>query len=159
MSGDWLHAWNEGAALWSAGMGRACWQGVLFILLVWAVCRFVPRLPAGARCWLWWLACLKLLLGLAWTTPPALPLLPSAPRAAEPPAAPLVLELPVPSESVAVVDRRSALLPDPQISFRTNRGRLAMPSAHTGREAGGAVTSLQDLRVLLFLMVVWLACI
>jgi probable HAF family extracellular repeat protein len=46
------------------GLFRACVSGGLFVLAVWAVCRFVPRLPAATRFWLWWLACAKLTLGL-----------------------------------------------------------------------------------------------
>ena len=45
-------------------LARASFQGGLFVILVWAVCRLFPRLPAALRCGLWWAACLKLLLGL-----------------------------------------------------------------------------------------------
>src|SRR5260370_9920694 len=69
---------------WAGGMGRALGHGTLFILGVGAICRLFPRLPAAARGWLWWLACLKLLLGLVWAAPPALPVLPAAPREAAP---------------------------------------------------------------------------
>lgn len=64
-------------ALAGASLGRACLQGTLFILVVWGVCRVFPRLPDAARCGLWWLACLKLLLGLVWGSPVLLPLLPA----------------------------------------------------------------------------------
>ena len=39
-------------------------QAALVIGLVWTVCRLVPRMPASVRSGLWWLASLKLLLGL-----------------------------------------------------------------------------------------------
>src|SRR5437667_10157188 len=68
---------------WAGGMGRALGHGTLFILGVWAICRLFPRLPAAVRGWLWWLACLKLLIGLVWAAPLALPVLP-APRKAAP---------------------------------------------------------------------------
>ena len=54
----------------------ALWGG-LFIFGVGAACRLAPRLPANARAWLWWLACLKLTFGLFWAAPLALPLLPA----------------------------------------------------------------------------------
>ena len=51
--------------LWRSG-----WQGALFIAAIWIFCRLAPALPATYRCWLWRLACLKMVLGLAaipWT--------------------------------------------------------------------------------------------
>ena len=72
----------DGSATLIGLIGRASLQGALAILAVWAVCRLFPRLPASLRCGLWWLACLKLVLGLVWTTPVPLPLLPPAERPA-----------------------------------------------------------------------------
>ena len=72
---------------------HACVGGGLFVAGVWAVCRLAPRLPANARGWLWWLACLKLVVDLAGVAPVPLPLLPAAPAPSSPlaakPAAPL----------------------------------------------------------------------
>jgi bla regulator protein BlaR1 len=59
-------------------LAQAAVMGTLFVLAVWLLCRLAPRLPAGLRCALWWLASLKLLLGLAWPAPLTLPLLPAA---------------------------------------------------------------------------------
>jgi Zn-dependent protease with chaperone function len=59
-------------------LGFAALQGALFILAVWVICRLAPRLPAGLRCTLWWLASLKLVVGLLWPAPLILPLLPAA---------------------------------------------------------------------------------
>ena len=70
---------NEWAGAWGSALGRACGQGGLCVLLVGAVCRLVPRLPAADRAWLWWLACLKLTVGLLCVAPVALPVLPHAP--------------------------------------------------------------------------------
>ncbi len=53
---------------------RASLQGGVFILLVWAACRFLP-LPASVRCTLWWLACLKLVVGFVCVDPLPLPVL------------------------------------------------------------------------------------
>jgi len=66
---------NEAAALWSAALWRACWQGGLTLLAVWLLCR-IPRLPAAWQGWLWRLAFLKLLLALVWAGQVALPVLP-----------------------------------------------------------------------------------
>jgi WD40 repeat protein len=62
-------------------MVRASWQGGLVLLLVWLAGRARPSLPAGARCWLWRLAYLKLLLAFFGPLPVAvsLPLLPAPP--------------------------------------------------------------------------------
>jgi len=75
---------NPFAASWLAALWRACWQGGLALLLVWAVCRAFHRLPARAKSWLWRLAYLKLLVAFLWTAPIALPLLPAGtPRPAQ----------------------------------------------------------------------------
>ncbi len=55
---------------------RACWQGTLLILCVGIVCRALRALPAHVRCWLWWLAAVKLLISLLWLDPIRLALLP-----------------------------------------------------------------------------------
>ncbi|NII56567.1 M56 family metallopeptidase [Luteibacter sp. SG786] len=52
-------------------------QAVLLAALVYAVCRLMPSLSAAARTALWWLLGAQLVLGLAWPTPIALPLLPA----------------------------------------------------------------------------------
>src|SRR5579862_9753289 len=65
----WLSGVNAVAAAWAQNISRSCWQGGLFILGVWIVCRLLPRLSARLRCDLWWLACLKLLVGSIWMTP------------------------------------------------------------------------------------------
>lgn len=50
-------------------LGKASLGGALLLIAIWCVCRALPRLPATARFWLWWLACAKLLLGLLILTP------------------------------------------------------------------------------------------
>ena len=52
-------------------------QSSLLVALVWALCRALPRLSANAHCWLWWLVALQLVIGLVWSSPVALPLLPA----------------------------------------------------------------------------------
>ncbi|MFL6587127.1 MAG: M56 family metallopeptidase [Luteimonas sp.] len=52
-------------------------QSTILVAVVWALCRLVPRLSAATRCWLWWLVALQLLVGLAWSSPMGLPVLPA----------------------------------------------------------------------------------
>ena len=60
-------------------LGRASVLGGAALLLVWALCRALPRLSPRVRCWLWRLAYLKLLVVLVWGAPLVeVPLLPAA---------------------------------------------------------------------------------
>ncbi len=52
-------------------------QSTLFVVVVWALCRALPRLSAAARAGLWWLVALQLVVGVLWSSPLALPLLPA----------------------------------------------------------------------------------
>ena len=52
-------------------------QSTLFVAVVWALCRSLPRLSASARAGLWWLVALQLVVGVLWSSPLALPLLPA----------------------------------------------------------------------------------
>ena len=82
----WMAMLNTWAQAVSPLLWRACWQGGLLIGAVWLVARLLPRLPASLRSGLWWLACVKLLLGLAWVAPIRLPVLASPPIVAQTPA-------------------------------------------------------------------------
>ncbi|MDP9120605.1 MAG: hypothetical protein M3O15_04430, partial [Acidobacteriota bacterium] len=86
----------------AAGAGKllprlllASFQGTIFIAAVWLLCRLLPRLPASLRCTLWWLACLKLLLGLVALAPLPLAILPASQAPAPAGGAPLALPLPL----------------------------------------------------------------
>src|SRR5262249_2287385 len=48
---------NDFVSALLAGLWGASWQGALFIIAAWAICRAAPRLAAPTRCWLWWLVC------------------------------------------------------------------------------------------------------
>ena len=61
---DWM------SAIWNASV-----QGGLALLVVWCICRFVPRISPGFKVWLWRLAWFKLLFTLFWTGSIDLPLL------------------------------------------------------------------------------------
>lgn len=57
-------------------------QSLVLAALVWALCRYLPRLDARTRAWLWWLVATQMVVGLVWHAPVALPLLPAAPAVA-----------------------------------------------------------------------------
>ena len=62
----------------SALLERLAWTSLQAALLVAAVAmliRVLPRLPPAARCALWWLVGLQVLIGLCWQAPVRLPLL------------------------------------------------------------------------------------
>jgi beta-lactamase regulating signal transducer with metallopeptidase domain len=59
-------------------LGAATIQSVILVSIVWALCRYMPRLGAAARCWLWWLVPLQLLIALVWPMPLGLPVLPAS---------------------------------------------------------------------------------
>jgi bla regulator protein BlaR1 len=71
---------------WTSQLGgilfRASVGGGLCALLVWAVCKTFPRLPAYVRCLLWWGVCLRFLVGLTGWVPLGLPILPTLAREA-----------------------------------------------------------------------------
>ena len=52
-------------------------QSLLVVLAVLLLCRLLPRLSASARAGLWWLVALQLVVGVLWSSPLALPLLPA----------------------------------------------------------------------------------
>lgn len=84
---------------------RLAWTSLQAVALVGVVAllvRALPRLPAAARCALWWLVGLQVLLGLAWQTPIRLPLL-APPRAAAAPAAVAPLRLAAEAPEVGIV--------------------------------------------------------
>ena len=56
-------------------LARESVSGAVLAGAVWAACRALPALPASARAMLWWIVSLKLLVGLAWVAPVALPVL------------------------------------------------------------------------------------
>ena len=77
-----MSAWIDTAFMAAdAVFWRLLWvsvQGAGVTALVWALCRYLPALSAASRCWLWWVVCAQLLIGLLWpeawrqNLPPAL---------------------------------------------------------------------------------------
>ena len=72
----WIETLNGTSAAWFDIIVRASWQGAVALAVVWLIARFVSRLPAAHKTWLWRLAFLKLLAGLIWLSPVMLPILP-----------------------------------------------------------------------------------
>ena len=60
-------------------LNQSCLSGTIAVVVVYLACRLLPRLSGNARCWLWWLVSVKLLLSLAPLPAISLPLLPSSP--------------------------------------------------------------------------------
>ncbi|HTQ09442.1 MAG TPA: M56 family metallopeptidase [Fimbriimonadaceae bacterium] len=66
------------ASEWASWVWSASWQGLLFVAIVWLACLTLRKLPASVKAWLWWLASLRLVIGLVWAGF-ELPVLPAAP--------------------------------------------------------------------------------
>ncbi|WP_314104630.1 M56 family metallopeptidase, partial [uncultured Stenotrophomonas sp.] len=97
---------------------RLAWtsvQSAVLVALVWGVCRLLPRLPAATRCRLWWLVALQAVLGLVWSSPLELAVLPApgidtATMAAQP-MVPVQMELTGVMVDVAPPAATTALMP------------------------------------------------
>ncbi|MEB1609648.1 M56 family metallopeptidase [Xanthomonas campestris pv. campestris] len=58
-------------------LGATSVQTAVLTLAVWALCRGVRRLPATTQTWLWWLVGVQAVVGLLWSSPVQLPVLPA----------------------------------------------------------------------------------
>ena len=58
-------------------LGWTSVQSAVLVALVWGVCRGLPQLPAATRCRLWWLVAAQAVLGLLWSSPLELAVLPA----------------------------------------------------------------------------------
>jgi len=65
--GFWAEPWRE-------RMVQASWQGAVVLAVAWAIGRWCTFLSPRAICWIWRLACLKLVVALLWVQPINLPL-------------------------------------------------------------------------------------
>jgi beta-lactamase regulating signal transducer with metallopeptidase domain len=150
------------SVLMQAGLGRlalATLQSLPLAGLVWLLCRALPRLGAAARCWLWWLVALQLVLGLCWPNPLRLPLLPAIDtHAFSTPAAPIPTT-PADLEAIglnaapamAISASAIAATPNPRVAPVTGRAPAWMAwtlwFAWLTGVAMMALRSLADLRV------------
>ena len=71
-----IESWTE---LWGASLWRASWQGAIVLALSWAIARWCTGLSPRIVCWIWRLACLKLLVALLWIQPVGIPVLSGEP--------------------------------------------------------------------------------
>lgn len=60
-----------------ARLGWTSLQSAVLVGLVWGVCRLLPGLPPSTRVRLWWLVALQAVLGLVWSSPLELAVLPA----------------------------------------------------------------------------------
>lgn len=60
-----------------ARLGWTSVQSAVLVGLVWGVCRLLPGLPAATRVRLWWLVAAQAVLGLVWSSPLELAVLPA----------------------------------------------------------------------------------
>ena len=58
-------------------LGWTSLQSAVLVALVWGVCRLLPQLPSATRCRLWWLVAAQAVLGLLWSSPLELAVLPA----------------------------------------------------------------------------------
>lgn len=72
--------------IWLSALWRACWQGSVAILLVWAVTLCWRRMPPLAQVWLWRAAFLKPFFVLCWAGAITLAILPRSLAVSAPPA-------------------------------------------------------------------------
>jgi hypothetical protein len=76
---DLLGQLDQWTALWCECLWRATLQGGIAIAAAWAITHCCHFLSARVRCWVWRMACLKLLVALIWSQPLDLPMLPARP--------------------------------------------------------------------------------
>jgi beta-lactamase regulating signal transducer with metallopeptidase domain len=67
--GPWTESWFD--AMW-----RATWQGGIVLAIVWLLSRRCTFLSPRVVCWMWRLACVKLLVAIVWAMPVDVPVLP-----------------------------------------------------------------------------------
>ena len=96
-------------------------QSLLLAALVWALCRYLPRLDARTRAWLWWLVATQMVVGLVWHAPVALPLLP-----AEPVAAPVAVAMMTADTTMAATSTLTAMPVPSTPSMRIDAGVLLL---------------------------------
>ena len=95
-------------------LGWTSVQSAVLVGLVWGVCRLLPSLPPSTRVRLWWLVALQAVLGLVWSSPLELAVLP-APAAqttqviALPAMDAAVAVAPAPADTVAMAAPASVL--------------------------------------------------
>ena len=107
-------------------------QGAFVVTIVWAVCAACKSVPASIRTWLWWLACLKLVMALAAFPAVPIPVLPSTPHGAARTASARMVDtaaMALPVETIKRLPRAVLRLCDPgaqSMGWRSSALLLAM---------------------------------
>ena len=73
----WIPAFWQAADAWGASIWRATWQGAIVLAAAWAIARWCTFLSPRVVCWIWRLACIKVLVTLVGLQPIDLALLPA----------------------------------------------------------------------------------
>jgi beta-lactamase regulating signal transducer with metallopeptidase domain len=76
---EFLGRLDPWSLLWSESLWRASVEGGIAIAAAWAIAHWCRFLSARVRCWVWRLACLKLLVAFVWSQPFELAVLPAQP--------------------------------------------------------------------------------
>ncbi|MBL9122753.1 MAG: hypothetical protein JNG90_03915, partial [Planctomycetaceae bacterium] len=138
----WSHVWGQ--ALW-----RATWQGGIALAAAAMVVAWGRRLSPRVICWIWRLACLKLLVACLWFAPLQLAWLPAPERTA--PAAAPPLAAAEPAEASAARETPAAAAPLPATLARPFPGMsllLAVWVCGVGVRLAGTVRQVGALRAL-----------
>ncbi|MCW0392952.1 hypothetical protein NB690_003526 [Xanthomonas sacchari] len=109
-------------------------QTLVLVALIWALCRWLPTLPAATRCRLWWLVAAQSVLGLLWAGAVQLPVLPAAPAPVA--AAPAAVATVPATPAGAAMPRVSAAMPAQiNVNATAATAAIAAPPATTSLAA------------------------
>ncbi len=109
-------------------------QTLVLVALIWALCRWLPTLPAATRCRLWWLVAAQSVLGLLWAGAVQLPVLPAAPAPVA--AAPAAVATVSATPAGAAMPRVSAAMPAQiNVNATAATAAIAAPPATTSLAA------------------------
>ncbi|UYK76998.1 hypothetical protein NG825_00910 [Xanthomonas sacchari] len=109
-------------------------QTLVLVALIWALCRWLPTLPAATRCRLWWLVAAQSVLGLLWAGAVQLPVLPAAPTQMA--AAPAAVATVPATPAGAAMPRVSAAMPAQiNVNATAATAAIAAPPATTSLAA------------------------
>ncbi|MCW0456703.1 M56 family metallopeptidase [Xanthomonas sacchari] len=109
-------------------------QTLVLVALIWALCRWLPTLPAATRCRLWWLVAAQSVLGLLWAGAVQLPVLPAAPtQMAAAPAA--VATVPATPAGAAAPHVSAAMPAQINVNATAATAAIAAPPATTSLAA------------------------
>nr|WP_295943927.1 M56 family metallopeptidase [uncultured Xanthomonas sp.] len=109
-------------------------QTLVLVALIWALCRWLPTLPAATRCRLWWLVAAQSVLGLLWAGAVQLPVLPAAPApVAAAPAA--VATVPATPAGAATLHVSAAVPAQINVNATAATAAIAAPPATTSLAA------------------------